>query len=428
MFSPSHCRLTKPSWCRRARCLEAFAWVRPASSTSSPTERSPSRKAFSSRTRAGSASALKRSATSNVNSSDIFAFAIRSLPWADDDRPEPKTVRRGRYDRAKPSVAGSSLQTHREQPGNPRRPRILSSGHRLVKLDCSRLNPTKAVKANHAGCTHQPNASVANTNTPAKRRINFSSHMIDRLQWSEEMFDRKDRDMQPLAGCRAGREGPQGAFQFDDTFVGHDGEQHRCLARPGPCALNPTGRTATARMVDFGEGVHLVLVEDRRDALRVGTGVQQHEQFHRVSPAIRGRRKSQYSNGTTIMVSSVATTAPPMSARASPWKIGSSTITSPPMTTAAAVSAMGRKRTDPASIRASRSERPRACASSMKSTSRIEFRTMMPASAIIPIMDVAVKNAPVAACTGRMPIKVNGIGAMITSGVANDWNQPTTST
>ncbi len=45
-----------------------------------------------------------------------------------------------------------------------------------------------------------------------------------------------------------------------------------------------------------------------------------------------------------------------------------------------------------------------------------------------PIIEVAVKNAPISACAGRMPINVNGIGAMITSGVLNEPNQPTTST
>ena len=52
----------------------------------------------------------------------------------------------------------------------------------------------------------------------------------------------------------------------------------------------------------------------------------------------------------------------------------------------------------------------------------------MPASAISPITDGAVKNAPLRACPGRMPISVSGIGAMITSGTLNDLNQPTTST
>ena len=51
----------------------------------------------------------------------------------------------------------------------------------------------------------------------------------------------------------------------------------------------------------------------------------------------------------------------------------------------------------------------------------------MPAPAMKPIIDVAVKKAPIAACAGRMPTSENGIGAMISSGVLNDWNQPTTS-
>ena len=48
-----------------------------------------------------------------------------------------------------------------------------------------------------------------------------------------------------------------------------------------------------------------------------------------------------------------------------------------------------------------------------------------PGTAMKPIIDVAVKNAPIAACAGRMPTSVEkGIAAMISSGVLNDWNQP----
>jgi len=64
----------------------------------------------------------------------------------------------------------------------------------------------------------------------------------------------------------------------------------------------------------------------------------------------------------------------------------------------------------------------------MKSTRMIELRTTMPAPAMNPIIDVAVKNAPIAACAGRMPASENGMAAMISSGVLNDWNQPATST
>ena len=45
-----------------------------------------------------------------------------------------------------------------------------------------------------------------------------------------------------------------------------------------------------------------------------------------------------------------------------------------------------------------------------------------------PIIEVAVKNAPISACAGRMPTSVSGIGAMITSGMMKERNQPTTST
>jgi hypothetical protein len=53
----------------------------------------------------------------------------------------------------------------------------------------------------------------------------------------------------------------------------------------------------------------------------------------------------------------------------------------------------------------------------MKSTSRIELRTMMPASAIMPIMLVAVNCAPSSAWPGITPMMVSGIGAMMISGV-----------
>jgi len=37
-----------------------------------------------------------------------------------------------------------------------------------------------------------------------------------------------------------------------------------------------------------------------------------------------------------------------------------------------------------------------------------------------PIIDVAVKNAFIRPCAGRMPTSENGIAAMMTSGVTND--------
>ena len=62
-------------------------------------------------------------------------------------------------------------------------------------------------------------------------------------------------------------------------------------------------------------------------------------------------------------------------------------------TTAIAVRSIGRNRTAPASTTASVSGMPSASRSSMKSTRMIELRTTMPAPAMKPIIDVAVKKA-----------------------------------
>ena len=62
----------------------------------------------------------------------------------------------------------------------------------------------------------------------------------------------------------------------------------------------------------------------------------------------------------------------------------------------------------------------------MKSTRMIELRTMMPAPAMKPIIEVAVKKAPKSQCPGRMPMSDSGIGSRIASGTVNDWNQPIT--
>ena len=42
-----------------------------------------------------------------------------------------------------------------------------------------------------------------------------------------------------------------------------------------------------------------------------------------------------------------------------------------------------------------------------------------------PIIEVAVKNAPINPCAGRMPTSEKGMAAMTTSGVRNERNQPT---
>ena len=49
----------------------------------------------------------------------------------------------------------------------------------------------------------------------------------------------------------------------------------------------------------------------------------------------------------------------------------------------------------------------------MKSTSRIELRTMIPASAMKPIIDVAVNGAPKSICPITIPTSVSGIGHML---------------
>mgnify|MGYP001362128851 CR=1 FL=1 len=65
---------------------------------------------------------------------------------------------------------------------------------------------------------------------------------------------------------------------------------------------------------------------------------------------------------------------------------------------------------------ASRNGRPASYCWRMKSTSRIELRTMMPARAIMPIIDVAVYWLPSSACPGMTPTMVSGIGAMMING------------
>ena len=71
----------------------------------------------------------------------------------------------------------------------------------------------------------------------------------------------------------------------------------------------------------------------------------------------------------------------------------------------------------PASTTASASGRPWLIRSSMKSTRMIELRTTMPAPAMKPIIEVAVKKAPRAQWAGRMPMSEKGMAAITTSGV-----------
>ena len=60
-----------------------------------------------------------------------------------------------------------------------------------------------------------------------------------------------------------------------------------------------------------------------------------------------------------------------------------------------------------------------------KSTKRIEFLTTIPANAINPIIDVAVKSAPQSQCPGIIPISVKGIGEITMAGNTKLPNKPT---
>ena len=79
---------------------------------------------------------------------------------------------------------------------------------------------------------------------------------------------------------------------------------------------------------------------------------------------------------------------------AMPWKMGSVKITLEPATRARAVMRMGRVRVLQARITASATGTPFCTSWIEKSTSRMELRTMMPARAIQPIMEVAVNSPP----------------------------------
>ena len=108
---------------------------------------------------------------------------------------------------------------------------------------------------------------------------------------------------------------------------------------------------------------------------------------------------------------------PKISEMARPLKIGSSRMKNAPIMAASPVSTMGWARVMAECTMASLSGVPSRTCKLMKSTSRMELRTMMPASAIMPIMLVAVYCAPSKAWPGITPMMVSGIGAMMISGV-----------
>ena len=108
---------------------------------------------------------------------------------------------------------------------------------------------------------------------------------------------------------------------------------------------------------------------------------------------------------------------PKISEMARPLKIGSSRMKKAPSIAARPVSTMGCARVMAELTMACLNSMPDLTCRLMKSTRRMELRTMMPASAIIPIMLVAVYCAPSKACPGITPMMVSGIGAMMISGV-----------
>ena len=136
-------------------------------------------------------------------------------------------------------------------------------------------------------------------------------------------------------------------------------------------------------------------------------------------------------SGITTRVSSVDTITPEASEIAMPWKIGSKKITDDPQTSASAVIRMGRVRVLHDVITASTTVSPCWIRWTEKSTSRIELRTMMPARAIQPIIDVAVNSPPHpiwknSMCAGMIPSNVSGMGAMISAGTRKLPNSQTT--
>ena len=129
----------------------------------------------------------------------------------------------------------------------------------------------------------------------------------------------------------------------------------------------------------------------------------------------------------TTRVNKVATTIPKINEIAMPWKIGSNKMTLEPKTNAAAVMMIGRVLALHAKITASVIGTPFAISWREKSTNNMELRTIIPASAIKPIIDVAVNSAPIIQCPGAIPIMVNGMGAITIKGIKKLRNSQTTS-
>lgn len=107
---------------------------------------------------------------------------------------------------------------------------------------------------------------------------------------------------------------------------------------------------------------------------------------------------------------------PPINDIANPWNIGSNKMIIAPSATAPAVNKIGVVLTAPASIMACFNgifSRNRIL---MKSMSNTEFLTITPANAIKPIIEVAVKYAPIIQWPNTIPTNDRGIAASIING------------
>ena len=150
---------------------------------------------------------------------------------------------------------------------------------------------------------------------------------------------------------------------------------------------------------------------------------------------------SQYVTGITKSVKIVDARSPKISDHASPEKIGSRVIGQAPRAVVAAVSMIGRIRTDPLFKTASFNDIPSRTESLMNSIKTMEFLTTIPPKAIIPIIAVAVKkigsaNPPIVFAVkrfrsqkpGMIPIAVRGIADIITRGIKKEFVSITTRT
>ena len=93
-----------------------------------------------------------------------------------------------------------------------------------------------------------------------------------------------------------------------------------------------------------------------------------------------------------------------------------------PKIMASVVITMGRRRVEPALIRASLRGAPAARAWFVKSTSRIAFLVTRPISMMRPIMLMMLRVSPVARSASATPTSDSGSDSMIASGWMNDPN------